>query len=60
MNELIREALQLVAAQFNMTQFRRMRNEGRTTEEILRWGDEVRSWTCVAAPELGKRPPRGF
>ncbi len=51
MNELIREALQLVAAHFNQTRMRRMLSEGLTTEEILCWAEGVRSWTCVAAPD---------
>ncbi|MDP2726230.1 MAG: DUF2889 domain-containing protein [Dehalococcoidia bacterium] len=50
MNELIREAVQLVAAHRNLTDLRRMKEAGRNIEEILRWADEVRSWTCVAAP----------
>lgn len=51
MNDLIREALQLIAAHRNLTEIRRMRGEGRTEQDIARWGEEIRSWTCTAAPD---------
>jgi hypothetical protein len=51
MNELIREACQLVAAHRNLTEIRRMQEEGLSEEDILRWGNEIRSWTCTADPE---------
>ena len=55
-NDLIRESLQLIAAHRNLTEIRRMRGEGRTDEDILEWGEEVRTWTCVAAPDPVARP----
>lgn len=55
-NELIREACQLVAAHRNLTEIRRMKGQGLSDEEILRWGETIRSWTCVAAPEPVPRP----
>ncbi len=51
MNELIRESVQLVAAQRNLTDLRRMHEAGHTYEEMLEWAESVRSWTCVAAPD---------
>lgn len=58
MNDLVRETLQLVAAHWSMTQLRRMMDAGRPEEEILDWGDAVRSWTCTATPGPLPQPAR--
>ncbi|MDO8691088.1 MAG: DUF2889 domain-containing protein [Dehalococcoidia bacterium] len=50
MNELIRESVQLVAAHRNLTEIRRMIEAGFTDNQIVEWGDSVRTWTCVAVP----------
>ena len=55
-NELVREAVQLVAAHRSLTEIRRMQKEGRTVGEILEWGEQVRTWTCVAVPDPISRP----